>query len=157
MDIELQLAVENLLARYVHALDDGRLEEWPEFFVESGRYRITTSENFERGLPLSIIYADSRAMLRDRVTALRHANIYEAQRYRHTVSSTLVERRGSDTARAVSHFQAVRIMHSGESLLFATGRYLDVIRLNGGGTPQFEEKVVVCDSRRFDTLLAIPL
>ena len=26
MDIELQLAVENLLARYVHALDEGRLE-----------------------------------------------------------------------------------------------------------------------------------
>jgi len=158
MDIELQLAVENLLARYVHALDEGRLEDWPEFFVESGRYRITTAENLERGLPLSILYADSRAMLRDRVTALRHANVYEAQRYRHTVSSILVERHGADTARAVSHFQAVRIMHTGESMLFATGRYLDVIRLNGsGGQPQFEEKVVVCDSRRFDTLLAIPL
>jgi len=158
MDVELQLAVENLLARYVHALDEARLEEWPEFFVEGGRYRITTAENFERGLPLSILYADSRAMLRDRVTALRHANIYEAQRYRHTVSSTLVERHGASTVRAVSHFQAVRIMHTGESMLFATGRYLDVIRLNGsGGKPQFEEKVVICDSRRFDTLLAIPL
>jgi len=158
MDIELQLTVENLLARYVHALDEGRLEDWPEFFVETGRYRITTAENFERGLPLSVLYADSRAMLRDRVTALRHANIYEAQRYRHTVSSTLVERHGAVTARAVSHFQAVRIMHTGESMLFATGRYLDVIRLNGsGGKPQFEDKVVVCDSRRFDTLLAIPL
>ena len=97
-------------------------------------------------------------MLRDRVRALRHANIYEAQRYRHTVSSTLVERHGASTVRAVSHFQAVRIMHTGESMLFATGRYLDVIRLNGsGGKPQFEEKVVICDSRRFDTLLAIPL
>lgn len=157
MDVELQLAVENLLARYVHALDEGRLEDWPEFFVESGRYRITTAENHERGLPLSVLYADSRAMLRDRVTALRHANIYEAQRYRHTVTSTLVERKGADTARAVSHFQAVRIMHTGESMLFATGRYLDVIRLNGGGPAQFEEKIVVCDSRRFDTLLAIPL
>ena len=158
MDVELQLAVENLLARYVHALDDARLEEWPEFFIETGRYRITTAENFERGLPLSILYADSRAMLRDRVTALRHANIYEAQRYRHTVSSTLVERHGASAVRAVSHFQAVRIMHTGESMLFATGRYLDVIRLNGsGGKPQFEEKVVICDSRRFDTLLAIPL
>ena len=158
MDIELQHAVENLLARYVHALDEGRLEEWPEFFVETGRYRITTAENFERGLPLSILYADSRAMLRDRVTALRHANIYEAQRYRHTISSTLVERQGANTVRAVSHFQVLRIMHTGETMLFASGRYLDLIRLNGkGGQPQFEEKVAVCDSRRFDTLLAIPL
>ena len=34
VDVELQLAVENLLARYAHALDDDRLEEWPDFFVE---------------------------------------------------------------------------------------------------------------------------
>src|SRR5882762_1834050 len=137
MDIELQLTVENLLARYVHALDDDRLEDWPRFFVEKGRYRITTAETFEHGLPLSIIYADSRAMLADRVSALRHANIYEAQRYRHIVSSTLVERVDANAARSCSNFQLVRIMHTGESMLFASGRYRDRIRLSGdGGGPQ---------------------
>jgi len=156
MDIQLQFTVENLLARYVHALDDDRLEDWPGFFVEQGRYRVTTAENYERKLPLPIVYADSRAMLRDRVSALRHANIYEAQRYRHAVSSTLVDRLDADTARATSNFHVVRIMHTGESLLFASGRYLDRIRLNGK-EPQFEEKLVVLDSRSVDTLLAIPL
>jgi len=156
VDVELQLTVENLLARYVHALDDGRLEEWPEFFADDGRYRITTAENFERGLPLPIIYADSRAMLRDRVSALRHANIYEAQRYRHVVSSVLVERIDARTTQATSNFQVVRVMHTGETTLFASGRYLDRIRLNGK-LPQFEEKIVVLDSRSVDTLLAIPL
>ena len=34
VDVELQLAVEKLLARYVHVLDDDRLEEWPDFFVD---------------------------------------------------------------------------------------------------------------------------
>ena len=159
MDIELQLAVENLLARYVHALDEDRLEDWPGFFVESGRYRITTAENHERGLPLSIIYADSRAMLRDRVSALRHANIYEAQRYRHTVVRHARRAAGRATRRA--RCRTSRCCASctpGEAALFASGRYLDRIRLNGeGGRPQFEEKIVVCDSRRFDTLLAIPL
>ena len=158
MDIELQFAVENLLARYVHALDDDRLEDWPGFFIESGHYRITTAENHQRGLPLSIIYADSRAMLRDRVSALRHANIYEAQRYRHAVSATLIERQDAHTARAVSNFQVLRIMHTGETALFASGRYLDRIRLRGDrGIAQFEERIVVCDSPRFDTLDAIPL
>jgi len=156
MDIQLQLTVENLLARYVHAIDDDRLEDWPGFFTEKGRYRITTAENYERGLPLSIIYADSRAMLADRVSALRHANIYEAQRYRHVVSSTLVERVDVDTARAISNVQVLRVMHSGESMVFASGRYLDRIRLNDKD-PCFEEKVVVLDSRAIDTLLAIPL
>jgi 3-phenylpropionate/cinnamic acid dioxygenase small subunit len=156
VDLELQLTVENLLARYVHALDDDRLEDWPDFFLEDGRYRITTAENFERRLPLAIIYADSRAMLRDRVSALRHASIYEAQRYRHGVSSVLVERIDAHSARAASNFQVVRIMHTGESTLFASGRYLDRIRLNGK-VPQFEERIVVLDSRSVDTLLAIPI
>lgn len=158
MDIELQLTVENLLARYAHAIDDDRLEIWPDFFVEHARYRITTAENHERGLPLSLVYADSRAMLRDRVNALRHANVYEAQRYRHVISSVLVERIDAHTARAVSAFQVVRIMHSGETMLFASGRCLDRIRLAGEqGLAQFEERIVVIDSRRVDTLMAIPL
>ncbi|MGB5081161.1 MAG: hypothetical protein WBO23_10510 [Burkholderiales bacterium] len=76
--------------------------------------------------------------------------------YRHSVSSTLVERVGSDSVRAISNFHVARIMHTGETVLFATGRYLDRIRLDGGAA-QFEEKIVVLDSRSVDTLLAIPL
>lgn len=156
MDIELRLRVEDLLARYAHCIDDDRLEEWPGLFVERGRYRVTTAENHERGLPLPIVYADSRAMLRDRVAALRQANIYEPQRYRHLVSAVLVERIDAATAKAASNFQVVRVMQTGESTLFATGRCLDRIRLDGG-VALFEERVVVLDSRAIDTLLAIPL
>lgn len=157
-DIELQYSVENLLARYAHAIDDDRLEEWPGFFVEQGIYRIVTAENLERGLPLPMMMAESRAMLRDRVNSLRRANVYEAQRYRHVVSGTLIDRIDSARLRCTSSFMVVRIMHTGESTLFASGRYLDRILLKGdGGQPQFEERVVVLDSRAVDTLLAIPL
>ena len=34
VDVATQFAVENLLARYVHALDDDRREEWPGFFTD---------------------------------------------------------------------------------------------------------------------------
>lgn len=150
----LQFAVERLHARYAHALDTDKLEEWPNFFTENGRYRIATAENEERGLPLPVLYAESRAMLRDRVQSLRHANIYEPQRYRHVISSVLIDRLDDERARSVSNFLVVRIMESGDTLLFASGRYVDRIHL-----PQmlYEERVVICDSRRFDTLLAIPL
>lgn len=158
MDLEQQLRVERLLARYVHVIDDDRLEEWPALFVEDGSYRVTTAENFQRGLPLSIIAADSRAMLRDRVSALRHANIYEAQRYRHAVSSILVEPVDRSVVQSRSTFMVVRTMQNGDAMIFATGRYHDRIRLHGeGGEPQFEERVVILDSRVIDTLLAIPL
>jgi anthranilate 1,2-dioxygenase small subunit len=60
MEFELHFKVQDLNARYVHAIDEDRLEEWPEFFAENGRYRITTAENVARGLPLSLIYATAR-------------------------------------------------------------------------------------------------
>ena len=155
IDPRVQWQVENLLARYVHALDDDRLEDWPGFFSSTGRYRITTAENHAAGLPLCIVQADSPAMMRDRVAALRHANIYEAQGYRHVVSSTLITRAEGAIVDAVSNFHVARVMHDGATLLFATGRYIDRILL--GDASLFEDKRVLLDSRRIDTLMAIPL
>ena len=37
-------------------------------------------------------------MMRDRVQSLRHANIYEPQRYRHMISALLVEPVDGDSA-----------------------------------------------------------
>ena len=152
--ISLQLAVERLHARYAHALDADKLEEWPQFFAENGRYRITTAENEARGLPLSVLYAEGRAMMRDRIQSLRHANIYEPQRYRHMISAVLLEASDASAVRSVSKFTVIRIMQDGATTIFASGRYVDRIDL---GAMQYEERVVICDSRRFDTLLAIPL
>lgn len=153
-DVELQLSVQNLHARYVHALDSDELEAWPDFFTEKGKYRITTAENEARGLPLPVLYAEGRAMLNDRIASLRHANIYEPQRYRHMVSAVLVERESDRLVRSTANFLVVRIMDSGENMLFASGRYVDQITLP---ELKYAERVVICDSRRFDTLLAIPL
>jgi 3-phenylpropionate/cinnamic acid dioxygenase small subunit len=156
MDIALHLQVQDLNARYVQALDDNLLDSWPDFFIEQGRYVLTTAENFERGLPLGLIYATSRAMLRDRVRSLRDANVYEPQRYRHVIGAPLVEPAADGSVRARTNFMVARIMHTGETVLFASGRYHDLIVRNADGA-RFAEKVVVLDSRLIDTLLAIPL
>src|SRR5580704_10557894 len=89
-NIEHVARVADLNACYVDAIDADRLEAWPDFFLDDGRYRVTTAENVAQGLPLSMIYTTSRAMLRDRVTALREANVYEGQRYRHVLGTPLV-------------------------------------------------------------------
>jgi anthranilate 1,2-dioxygenase small subunit len=158
MDIELQLAVQDLNARYIQVIDDNKLEAWPDFFIENGRYRVTTAENFDRGLPLAMIYATSRAMLRDRVRSLRDANVYEAQRYRHIIGPALLGARDSGSVRAQTSFIVARIMHTGEMTLFASGRYQDQIVIDQAGrTSAFAEKTVILDSRLIDTLLAIPL
>jgi anthranilate 1,2-dioxygenase small subunit len=151
---ELRLQIEQLHARYANALDHDALELWPDFFTEKGVYRITTAENEARGLPLPVLYCEGRAMLRDRVASLRHANIYEPQRYRHIVSSLLVDPPEGRAVKCTASFLVVRVMENGEATFFASGRYQDRIALS---EMKFEERVVVCDSRRFDTLLAIPL
>jgi 3-phenylpropionate/cinnamic acid dioxygenase small subunit len=155
---ELQFAIMNLNARYAQVLDDNRLEEWPGFFVERARYVVTTAENVERGLRLGMIYATSRAMLQDRVRSLREANIYEAQRYRHIIGVPLLEPGEDGVTQALTSFIVVRIMHSGETLLFATGCYRDrIVKDANGDGLRLAERIVVLDSRQVDTLLALPL
>jgi anthranilate 1,2-dioxygenase small subunit len=157
MSSDLQSKVANLNARYIAVIDDNKLEEWPDFFVADGCYRVTTAENFERGLPLGLIYATSRAMLRDRVRSLRDANVYEAQRYRHLIGPALIRAVEGGEIRAQTSFMVARIMHTGETSIFATGRYHDRILLEAPEREAFVEKLVILDSRVIDTLLALPL
>lgn len=155
-EIERRLELEALYTDYAHCLDDDALEHWPDFFVEDCYYRITTAENFEARLPLGLVYLTSRAMLVDRVMALRKANIYEPQRYRHIVSAISVEGEDKDALAVVANFLVVRTMQDGEMSLFAAGRYVDrLVRQDGNW--RFVRKEVVLDSRQIDTLLAMPL
>ena len=153
--------VAQLNARYAAAIDDGALEAWPDFFTANALYRVTTAENVARNLPLGLIHATSRAMLRDRVRSLRDANVYEAQRYRHVVGAPLVSVGADGVIAARSSFMVGRIMHTGETVLFATGCYHDRVVVDGEGAAEpgalFAEKVVILDSRLIDTLLALPL
>jgi anthranilate 1,2-dioxygenase small subunit len=151
-----RLELEQLYTDYVHCLDADEIERWPDFFTEDCFYRITSAENYEAGMPLGLIHATSRNMLKDRVSALREANIYEPQRYRHLVSSMkIVEEHGS-TLDLAANFMVVRTMQEGDMTLFAAGRYLDQVTLTENGW-KFASKNVVLDSRQIDTLLAIPL
>ena len=139
---------------YAAVIDADRLEEWPGFFTERCLYKITSAENLKRGYEAGIVYADSRAMLADRVLALRQANIYERQAYRHIVGLPVIE--PGEGIVAQTPFMVVRTMRDGRMDLFVAGVYADRI-VQDGTALQFAERIVVCDSSRFDTLLAIPL
>ena len=75
------LALAAFNAAYAHAIDSDALEQWPAFFTEECHYRITHIENQREGLAAGLVWADSRAMLEDRIAALREANIYERHHY----------------------------------------------------------------------------
>jgi anthranilate 1,2-dioxygenase small subunit len=67
-----------------------------------------------------------------------------------------VTKNGGEEAESETPFMVVRIMHDGQSDIFATGVYLDTYRLAGNDI-KFAKRLVVCDSSRIDTLMALPL
>jgi anthranilate 1,2-dioxygenase small subunit len=154
--VEQRLAVDDLQARYAACIDEDRLEAWPDFFPRKCLYKITHIEDFQAGRPMGVIYATSQDMLKDRITSLRTANIYEKQRYRHVLSPTRINRTEGGLLYATTSFLLIRIMATGETTIFMSGDYHDVIATEGEYFV-FKEKIVVADSASIDTLLAIPV
>lgn len=155
----LPVRARQLIAEYADAIDDGALSAWPSFFTEDGLYRITTRQNEAANLPLSIMLCDNQAMLYDRVEAIEQANVFEPHFYRHILSdSRVLDADDIDDAsiRLSTSFACVRTMLDGRAMLFASGRYVDQIVVQGERC-LFRSRVVILDSSRIDTLIAIPL
>ena len=143
-------------AEYARCIDDGRLESWPDYFDDPCTYKITTAANYRDALEAAIVFANSRGMLIDRVSSLREANIYERHTYRHILGAPSLLEEIEEGVRSETPFLVVRIMRDGEMDIFATGRYLDLYKIRNRDA-KLTERIVVCDSSRIDTLLALPL
>jgi anthranilate 1,2-dioxygenase small subunit len=147
--------IEALNTRYIRAIDDDAVEEWPKLFTEECLYRITTRENFSQNLPLPLMEGTSRGMLIDRVFGYRRVNVYEPHRYTHLLSGLAIEPIDATHVRCTQNYAVIRTMITGEMMIFSAGVYHDRIRL--GEEVLFEERIVVQESRRVDTLLVIPI
>jgi anthranilate 1,2-dioxygenase small subunit len=142
--------------RYISALDNDRLEDWPSFFTEDCLYEIVPKENDDAGLPVGIIHCTNQRMLRDRVVSLRNANIFEAHSYRHFVSGLVILAEAEDAVETESSYVVVQTRTDGESFVYQAGRYLDrVVRV--GGSWRYARKRVIYDTSRVQTLLATPI
>ncbi len=155
-DIALRARIQALNTDYAHCIDDDRLEDWPDFFTADGRYRVITRENHDFGLPVSLIYCAGRGMLRDRISAMRTANVFEPHTYCHVVGAASVLDSTGAEHRVRANFTVTRTMSDGAMSVFACGRYLDRV-VEDAGRLVLAERTVVLDSRRIDTLLVIPL
>ena len=155
-DLAIRLGVQELIGDYAERIDEDRLEEWPDLFADPCRYLVISRANHEAGMRQGVMYAATRGMLLDRVFSIRRANLFEPHRYRHVIGPSRLKEATGTAATVHSHFIVARIMHDGATTLFATGRYLD--RIDISTTPfRFSERIVVLDSDKIDTLLAIPL
>lgn len=157
VDFESERLIQHLFTRYIRAIDDDELENWPELFLPDGEYSVTTRENHARGFPLALMSCKGRGMMLDRITGMRKINVYEPHRYSHQTSGLQISAGNDGTFHCVSNFLVVRTMHSGATMLFASGIYQDIIRKDTDGQLRFASRKAITDSRQTDTLLVIPL
>jgi anthranilate 1,2-dioxygenase small subunit len=153
-DIERQIA--RLNTQYALCLDDDRIELWPGLFVDKCRYVIHPRENFAAGLEGYILYLDSNAMLRDRVTSLREANLFNIQQNRHLVSNIEVQGRERDTWIARASYVVIQTDAEGNAAVFSVGEYRDRITVTDHGA-RFVERIVITDNFNVHGMVAFPL
>jgi anthranilate 1,2-dioxygenase small subunit len=152
----LRLEFQALQDAYVAALDNDRLEDWPQFFTDDCLYEIVPKENEDHGFPAPVIHCTNQKMLRDRVLSLRHANIYGVVVYRHFTSGLTLETAADGSLLARSNYLVVNTNDTGSSTVYQAGIYLDhAVRV--GGELRFAKKRVIYDTSRVQTLLAIPI
>lgn len=153
--VEDRLRIDDLYARYVAVLDDGRYDEWPEFFTEDCAYRVVPRENYDRGFPLSTLAFESKGMLRDRVYGITQTLFHEPYYQRHLVSGLLVRREGPLFA-VRANYCVVRTKVNALSEVYSAGRYDDRI-VDEDGELRFREKIIVFDSELIPNSLIYPL
>ena len=153
---ERQYELEALTTAYVHALDDGDLDRWPDFFTEDCVYKIIPRENYENGLPLAIWYCQGRGMLRDRVTAIRETQLFAPRAMRHVTGNALVRTCVGNILHAVTNYAVYESTLDRTSELFNVGRYLDRI-VAADGRLKFAEKLCVFDTSLVPTSLIYPI
>ena len=156
----LESEINRLNADYSAALDDGRYDEWPEFFIATGTYKVQARENHEAKLPLALIALESKGMMKDRVYGVTQT-IYHAPYYtRHVLSPAQVlgeepAQQGS-LVRAQSHYAVFRTRPGDASEVYNVGRYVDEIVRTPTGL-KFASRLCVYDSEMVLNSLIYPI
>jgi anthranilate 1,2-dioxygenase small subunit len=153
---EVKGKIQQFNDQYIHCIDDDLLEEWPEFFIEDCTYKIISRENYARKLPSALIYCKSKGMLKDRISAHRNANIFEAHFYRHIVSNSLIVGESNGVYQVQSNYVVFQTKLDGNTEVYNTGKYVDQVIFEEG-EPKLKERLVVYDTLNIPSLLVTPI
>jgi anthranilate 1,2-dioxygenase small subunit len=153
---QLRLRLADLYSAYADALDEDALESWPDFFTPDCLYQVIPRENFEQGLPIALIYCESRGMLQDRVVAIRETALFVPRTIRHLTGNIRLREIGADGLRLTASFALFQTMTDRPSELFLCGQYRDRV-VKDSGQLRFAERICVYDSTIVPTSLVYPV
>ena len=154
--LDLRARLADLYCAYDDTLNDGALERWPELFAETCVYKVIPRENVEQGLPVALIYCESRDMLVDRVVALRETALFAPRIARRITSGVCLRAIKADGLHLTANFIVLQTMPDKPSELFLCGRCQDRV-VDDGGTLRFVERLCIYDSTIVPTSLVYPI
>jgi 3-phenylpropionate/cinnamic acid dioxygenase small subunit len=156
MQDALPAEIEALFYDYAEAIDEDRVEEWPEFFIEDGVYKIVSRENFDRGLPLATMLCESKGMMKDRVNAIRNLSMFAPRYLRHLIANVRVKSESVEGILVRSNYAVLQTLLGGETRVFNAGRYVDQI-VRDGDFLKFKSRVCIYDTVVIPNSLIYPL
>lgn len=136
---------------YVWLLDQCDYDTWLDLFVDDCDYRVVARENYERGLPLATMRCESRAMLEDRIHAIRNTQFFAPRLMRRFTGPP---RPVGDEV--VASFLVVETVEDEPTRVHMAGQYRDVVVDTAGGL-RFARKLAVYDSPLVPTSLILPV
>ena len=142
---------------YFETLDDGRLEEWPDFFVEDCLYRIIPRENYEAGQGQCLIQGDSKGMLVDRVRAILSTQVYAPRYCRRFYSGLRVVNRAGRELETRQNLLAIHTLVYQPSKILGCGISRDRLILTDSGGLKFVERTVILDTELIDNTIIYPI
>jgi salicylate 5-hydroxylase small subunit len=156
IDPQTQLQIMQFYAAYASCINDGRYEDWPDFFTERAWYRVVSRENYDRNLPLSTLSLKGRPMMKDRIYGIE-STIFHAPYYqRHLIGLPMVsnaERGGFDVE---VNYTVIRTKRDFAAEVYSVGRYLDRVIITEEGL-KFEQKFCVFDNDIIPNSLIYPI
>jgi len=153
---EARLEIEEFHADYCWTLDCGDVERWPEYFADDAVYRITARENADAGLPVGLVYADSKAMIRDRAFAIKHTQMYAPRTMQHLVTNVRVLQVKGDEIKAQSNYLLLQTLVDGPTTIQQSGRYYDTF-VRKGGRLLLKERQCIYDTVLIANDLVLPV
>ena len=156
VDPALRDEIEALYADYAEALDDDRLERWPDFFVEDCLYKVVPRENWDRGLPIALMLCESRRMLQDRVAAVRNTAVFAPRSFRHLIGQFRIKAETPERLRVAANYVVFQTLVDDLTRIQNAGRYVDLVVRTAEGL-RFKEKICVFDSVLVPNSLIYPI
>jgi 3-phenylpropionate/cinnamic acid dioxygenase small subunit len=153
---DLRARLADLYCAYDNALNDGELEQWPKLFAKDCIYRVIPRDNVEQGLPVAVIYCESRDMLTDRVVALRETALFAPRIARRMTTAICLRTIDDDGMHLTASFAVFQTMPDRPSELFLCGSCRDRV-MDDAGTLRFAERMFIYDSTIVPTSLVHPL